>query len=257
MTALIDKTATVDGVRAIEMHYRAIWSAAEKIPVFYQSNIRLNSSDMGVLLPERFMPVLESSDKCVSVFKLALLQTLRTSDKLIERDVDFDWISVFMPLRLLNKSDCVRTVREFTGKMGALPSKICFELPADIMNENGGTCFESLKQLRKIGYHTMLTGIDGEKVPLFKLSEIAAEYVMLNENITSRIGQSDSADDCVRSLLSVISDIGSEVILSGVSTTETADSLEEFGCSYFAADENSNDFSGKFISDRFIHKKGT
>ena len=47
---------TVDGVRAIEMRYRAVWSASEKLPAFYQSSIRLNSPDMGVLLPERFMP---------------------------------------------------------------------------------------------------------------------------------------------------------------------------------------------------------
>ena len=37
-----DINTTVDGVRAIEMRYRAIWSSAEKLPAFYQSSIRLN-----------------------------------------------------------------------------------------------------------------------------------------------------------------------------------------------------------------------
>ncbi|MGN1106424.1 MAG: EAL domain-containing protein, partial [Huintestinicola sp.] len=166
MTSDQENPTTVDGVRAIEMRYRAVWSSAEKLPVFYQSSIRLNSPDMGVLLPERFMPVLESDDRCVSVFKLALLQTVKTADKLAEREVDFDWISVFIPQRLLNKRDCVRLIREFTGKIGARPGKICFELPADIMSESSNVCLESLQQLRKSGYHTMLTGVDGESFSL-------------------------------------------------------------------------------------------
>lgn len=250
-----ENAATVDGVRAIELRYRAVWSASEKLPVFYQSSIRLNSPDMGVLLPEHFMSALESDDKCVSVFKLALLQAIKTAEKLVEREVDFDWLSVFVPLRLLNKRDCVRIIREFVGQMGAIPRRICFELPAGIMEESSSACFDSLKQLRKAGYHTMLTGVDGERVPLFKLSEIEAEYVMLNDNFTRRLGQNDRYDDCIRALISVIGDMGSEPIAAGISTSEAADSLYELGCSYFTADENSADFSGKYVADRFIRKR--
>lgn len=248
---------TVDGVRAIEMRYRAVWSAEEKIPVFYQSTIRLNSPDMGVLLPERFMSVLEGDDRCVSVFKLALLQTLKTAEKLENREVDFDWVSVFIPLRLLNKTNCVKTVRDFTGMLGALPSKICFEVPAAVMDESGDVCFDSLKQLRKAGYHTMLTGVDAESLSLFKIDKVEAEYVMLKDNITARLGANDRSDECIRSLLTVIGDIGSEVIATGISTAEAADCLYELGCSYFTADENSDDFSGKYILDRFIRKRNT
>lgn len=246
---------TVDGVRAIEMRYRAVWSAAEKLPVFYQSAIRLNSPDMGVLLPERFMSVLEGDDRCVSIFKLALLQTLKTAEKLESREVDFDWVSVFIPIRFLNKTNCVRTVREFTGMLGALPNKICFEVPAAIMDEGNEVCIESLKQLRKVGYHTMLTNVDAENFSLFKLDSVEAEYVMLKDNITRRLGADDRSDECIRSLLTIIGDIGSEVIATGISTAADVDLLYELGCSYFTADENSDAFSGKYILDRFIRKR--
>ncbi|MGN1090453.1 MAG: EAL domain-containing protein [Huintestinicola sp.] len=253
----MENPTTVDGVRAIEMRYRAIWSAEEKLPAFYQSTARLNSPEMGVLLPERFMPVLETDDRCISVFKLVLLQLMKTSDKLEEREVDFDWISVFIPLRMLKKSNSVRTVREFTGMMGALPKKICFEVPAEGIYESGSQCIENLMALRKAGYHTMVTDVDGESFPMFRLSEIRPEYVMLKDNITRRIGESDRSDDCIRSLINVIGDMGSQVIATGISTAAAADSLYELGCSYFAAHEGSEDFSGRYISDRFIRRKGS
>ena len=90
-----DINTTVDGVRAIEMRYRAIWSSAEKLPAFYQSSIRLNSPDMGVLLPERFMPVIEADDRCISIFRLALLQTVKAAEKFNDRGLDFDWVLGF------------------------------------------------------------------------------------------------------------------------------------------------------------------
>lgn len=247
-------TATVDGVRAIEMRYRAIWSADEKLPAFYQSSIRLNSPDMGVLLPEQFLPALEADDKGISVFKLALLQTIRSADKFTERELDFDWVSVFIPHRLLKRSDCVKTVRDFTGMLGALPKQICFELPYSVMDERDSGCCEAVKQLRKAGYHTMLTGVDGEHLPLFRLAELEAEYIAFSEKVTARLGESGKADSCIESLMSFVSDIGSEPIASGVSSAETADALNELGCSYFIGTEN-GEFSGKFAADRFIRRK--
>ena len=197
-----DINTTVDGVRAIEMRYRAIWSSAEKLPAFYQSSIRLNSPDMGVLLPERFMPVIEADDRCISIFRLALLQTVKAAEKFNDRGLDFDWVSVFIPQMLLGKSNCVKTVRDFTAKIEAIPQGICFELPESVL-ANSGSC-ESIKQLRKAGYHIMLTGVDSERFPLFRLAELEPEYVMLNESITRRLGKDYDTDSCIPRLSAVL-----------------------------------------------------
>lgn len=247
-----DINTTVDGVRAIEMRYRAIWSATEKLPAFYQSSIRLNSPDMGVLLPERFMPVIEADDRCISIFKLALLQTVKAAEKFNDRGLDFDWVSVFIPQRLLGKSDCVKTVRDFTAKIEAIPQGICFELPESVIADSGSS--ESIKQLRKAGYHIMLTGVDSERFPLFRLAELEPEYVMLNEGITRRLGKDYDTDSCISTLTSFISGLGAETIAAGVSTEKEANELSELGCSYFTGSENGI-FSGKFVSDRFIRRK--
>ena len=56
-------STTVDGVRAIEIRYRPIFQTGIGSTAFYQSRLRLNAPEMGVLTPERFMPVLEHSDR--------------------------------------------------------------------------------------------------------------------------------------------------------------------------------------------------
>ena len=45
-----DNPTTVNGLRAIEMRYRPIYDSFTKGAAFYQSSMRLNAPDMGVLL---------------------------------------------------------------------------------------------------------------------------------------------------------------------------------------------------------------
>lgn len=257
MAEIQENPTTVDGVRAIEMRYRPIWSSSERTPAFYQSSIRLNSPDMGVLLPERFMNILESDDRSVSVFKLALLQTLKAADKFIDRELDFGWISVFIPLRLLRRSDCVKIVREFTGMLGALPGRICFELPASLIDMDDEGCSYSIQALRKAGFHTMLTGVGGESFPMLRLAELEPEYVMLNESITRMLGVNERSDTCVKSVISFINELGGEPVAAGVCSFDTADKLYELECSFYAGDESSGECSGKFMAERFIRRRNS
>lgn len=254
MAENIDNQTTVDGVRAVEMRYRAVFETATKKPAFYQSSIRLNSPDMGVLLPEMFMPVLESSDRCVSVFKLALLQTIKAAEKFADRELDFDWISVFMPLRLLRKKDCVKIITEFTEMLGASPKNICFDIPPFPADEDAG--FRgAVQDLRREGYHTMLSGVGGEGFPLLRLAELEPEYVMLSEEITAMLGTSERSDTCVKSVISFVNELGAEPIVTGISSPDDADKLFDFECSFYTAGERYGDRAGSFLKERYIRRR--
>lgn len=248
-------STTVDGVRAIEMRYRPIYETSTKEPAFFQTRIRLNSPDSGVILPERFMPVLESSDRCVSLFKLALLQTVKAAEKFTARELDFSWISLFMPLRLLHKRDCAGILTDFTKQIGASPDNICLEIPPLVIAEEDGYCDESMKKLRKAGFHTMISGIGADNFPLFRLCELEPEYVMLGEEVADMLGKSDKGDNCVRSLITTLNELGAEPVASGVSSTETIDTLYDLRCSYYTAEENSGERGGSFVLERFVRRR--
>ena len=255
MEEIKEAETTVDGVRAIEIRYRPIYETDTKEPTFFQTRVRLNSPDSGVILPERFMPVLESSDRCVSVFKLALLQTVKAAEKFAERELDFNWISLFMPIRLLHKKDCAGILTEFTKQIGASPDRICLEIPPLVIGEDDGYCDESMKKLRKAGFHTMVCGIGADNFPLFRLSELEPEYVMLEEEAAAMLGRGNKAENCVRSLITTLNELGAEPIASGVSSSETADMLYDLRCSYYTADENSGERGASFVLERFVRRR--
>lgn len=252
---LQDNSATVSGLRAIEMRYRPIYDSFTKGAAFYQSSMRLNAPDMGVLLPERFTPVIEADDRCIPLFKLALLQTIKAADKFNGRELDFDWISVNIPLRLLRKSDCTNILTEFTGMVGAKNNKICLEIPSSVFDDED-SCSKSIRKLKDAGFHTMITGVDAVSFPLMRIADFEPEYVMLDEAITASIGKDKRSDTCICSLITLIRDLDAEPIATGVASAETAEKFYEFECSYYTgAGSATGDFSGNFLQERFIRRK--
>lgn len=250
-----DNPTTVNGLRAIEMRYRPIFDSFTKGAAFYQSSMRLNAPDMGVLLPERFMPVVESDDRCIPLFKLALLQTIKAAEKFTGRELDFDWISVNIPLRLLRRSDCANILTEFTGMVGAKNNKICLEIPSAVFDDEDSCC-RSIRKLKDAGFHTMITGVDAASFPLMRIADFEPEYVMLSEEITASIGKDKRSDTCICSLITLIRDLDAEPIATGVASAETAEKFYEFECSYYTgAGSATGDFSGSFLQERFIRRK--
>ena len=244
---------TVDGVRAIEIRYRSIFRTDTRETAFFQSRMRLNAPNMGVLLPERFLPVLERSDRCVPIFLLSLLQIIKAADKFAERDLYFDWISLVMPLKILFTKGCVDIITDFMKKINADPDMICFEIPARIVDEKSGQ--EQMHSLRKAGFHTMLAGVSVDRFPMHRISELEPEYVVMDRQITRMLGKNERSDTCVKSLISFINSIDAEPIATGVASSDAADMLYDFDCPFYTTDENSGDRSGSFMLERNIRRK--
>lgn len=247
---IYDKPTTVDGVRAVELRYRAIRQTDTDNLAFYQSSMRLNSPSMGTLMPDRYLPVLDRTDQCVSVFKLALIQLLQASAKFTERGIDFDWSSIYMPLRLLKKSDCVKTVSEISEKYKISPDKICFELSSSLLDEKDTDCAAAIKKLRSMGYRFMLAGAGGDRFPLMKLANHELDYIMLDREVTDMLDVSERSDLCVKSMISFINELGAEPVATGVSTAAQAFKLYNFECSFYTGE-----YAGNFMLERFVRKK--
>ena len=91
----------VGGLRAVEVLYRGIRGFETGEITFLQSKTKLNTPDLGTMMPETFRKVAELSNQCVSLFELELNQVLETIKSLKNRDYYFRWISVYMPMKYL------------------------------------------------------------------------------------------------------------------------------------------------------------
>ena len=214
-------TSTVDGLRAIELSYRPIRSTADGDVLFFQSAMRLNGPTLGVLAPEDFMPVAESTGQAFPLFKLALVQLAQAIAKFRAREISFSWCSLAIPAAALGRLDCVKTICDLCETLKADPAKICFEIPQNALGDTAAAV--NVGVLRQKGFHFMVCGFDGGG--LTQIAELEADFVMLSPAATENMSGGERALTCVKTLLDFVNGIEAEPIACGIFDDEQLKTL--------------------------------
>lgn len=241
---------TVDGLRAVEMFYRPIREIASGNTAFYQSQTRLNAPDLGVLMPETFRDVCEMSSQAIKLFQLELIQGLEACISFTERELNYGWVSVYMPVRFLKEKRAPKIVTDICLKREVPTSHVCFELGDNLLAETEEQVSANIVTMRNLGFHFMLTNFGGNYCPMMRLSNFAVDYVMFSPEVANYIGKDERSDNAVKSIISFVNDIGSEPITDGVFNSHQAETVYEFECSYCAGS-----LSGNYVAEKDVKKR--
>ena len=87
---------------------------------------------------------------------------------------------------------------------------------------------------------------------MLKLADFELDYIMLDEELTNMIDVNERSDACVKSVISLINELGAEPIASGVSSSDQADKLFGFECSYYTGA-----YAGNFLLERFVRRRSS
>lgn len=245
-----ERQTTVGGVRAVELQYRVIREISSGSTAFYQSQTRLNSPKLGVLTPEKFRDVCEMTNQADRLFLLELIQSLEASRKFTERELNFNWLSVYMPVRFLTERRAEKLILEYASRYEVPTSRICFELSENLLMETDGSAAATIGNLRNRGFHFMLTNFGGNSCPMMRLSDFPADFIMLSPEVANYIGRGERSDSAVRSIIGFINEMGGEPIADGVFSAAQAEALYTFECSYCAGS-----LAGKYMTERYVRRR--
>ena len=245
----LNEKSTVGGMRAVELFYRPIRNISAGNTAFYQSQTRLNTPGLGTLMPENFRDVSEITQQCINLFELEIIQALEAIKTFNERELLFNWVSVYMPAKYLRDIGAENKLMDITEKMGVKTSQVCFTLSEKLFEESEPEVADNIKKLRNRGFHFMLTDFGSISSPIMKLSEYEVDHVMLSPEITQYLGKDERSDSAVKSLIDFVSGLGAEPIADGISNVHQAESLYEFECDYCAGS-----LAGSYSAERFIRR---
>ncbi|MEE5993304.1 MAG: EAL domain-containing protein [Oscillospiraceae bacterium] len=241
---------TVGGLRAVELHYRVIREIVSGQQAFFQSRTQLNTSGLGTLMPENFRQVAELSDQCKELFRLELMQAMEAHHKFVEREYQFQWMSVYMPLRFLLEYGADRTLMKLCEKYEISENRLCFALSDRILMKGNKALSVTIQNMRHRGFHFMITDFGGDGCPVMRLTDFPVDYVMISPEAIQNMGKNERMDNAVRSLVNFIGEMGATPIADGVRDIHQTESLTEYGCLYCAGA-----LSGKYTAERYIRKK--
>ncbi len=242
----------VDGVRSIELKVRGMREISTGRTVFFQSKTQLNTPDLGTLMPEEYREVAEATQQADELFELEFIQAMEIFKSFKERDISFQWISIYMPARVLMMPQLERNLMLLLEKEKCIPAKFCFSLSTRILDETDENIFNNIKKLRNRGFHFLLEDFGAKNCPIMKLSAFEVDFVLLHREITQFIGKSERSNSAVESVVGFITTLGASVIADGVRDGMQAKGLSEVGCDYVAGP-----LAGLYMNEKEVKKPKT
>lgn len=243
------KETKVDGIRAIELRYRAVKETTGDDTVFYQSQMRFNAPSMGVLSPARYSSVYENSTQSITIFELAFRQFLVALNKFSERGIQYDWISIYMPLRYLKTDNCVQKLLDYCKNAIIRPERVCFEISPGLLDETDGTVAGNIKLLREQDFRFMITGVGG-KYSILNLGKFNIDYIMLHPDAVTISPENEREWICLQRLVSLINELDSDVIACDVADGSQVKALASIECTYYTGD-----YSSTFMEERYMRSR--
>jgi EAL domain-containing protein (putative c-di-GMP-specific phosphodiesterase class I) len=240
---------TVGGLRAIELQYRVIRNIATGAPAFFQSRTQLNTPGLGTLMPENFRKVADMSSQGTELFLLELTQAIQAHLLFTEREMQFDWLSVYMPVHYLQQIACDRVLMEKCRKYELPYNRLCFAMPETLLLEKDNIAAKTIRILHGYGFHFMLTNFGSRNSPVLRLADFPVDYVLLSPELTHFLSRDQRAHNAVGSVVSLVNDIGAVPIADGVMASHQAEMFHEFGCTYCAGD-----LAGKYLPEEEIRR---
>jgi EAL domain-containing protein (putative c-di-GMP-specific phosphodiesterase class I) len=213
------------------VHYHPIAAAATGEVHTAEALVRWNHPRRGLIAPDRFIPLLETSEVMWPltdhIFDLVVRQARAWSDEgfLMRTAVNVSTTDVIDP-RLPGVLD------QMLAKYGLDASYLEIEVTEGAVMDNPLDAFAVLGEITKLGVGVIAIDDFGTGYSsLARLHELPLDQLKIDQSFVMRMAQ-DGDDTVVRSIIELGHALGFRIIAEGVESDETWQRLEDMGVDY-------------------------
>jgi diguanylate cyclase (GGDEF)-like protein/PAS domain S-box-containing protein len=215
-----------------EAYYQPIVDQASGNIEGVEALIRWNHPERGLVMPEEFIGLAESSGLIVRISEWMLRHTCLEFEALT-RGVPGGQslgLSVNLSRRQLGDPLLVDTVRSALEDSGLQPTRLTLEVTESTIMADVGNTFRLLNELRNMGVKIAIDDFGTGYSSLSLLSEIPADTLKIDRVFITEVAKRPERERLVRAILLLASDFGFRTVAEGVEELDEQDLLHELGC---------------------------
>jgi diguanylate cyclase (GGDEF)-like protein len=215
---------------------------ADELMLLYQPKIRLtdgrcdsvealvrwNHPKLGLLTPDRFVPLAEQTDLIERLTDWVLARALHEVRALAAPTPL--GIAVNVSARSLSRHDLSDRVLRIVGDAGAPPSSLTLEITETALMSDPKRAASALSQLDAFGVKVSLDDFGTGQTSLAYLSLLPIDELKIDRMFVSKMLDESGDATIVRSIIDLGHNVGVRVVAEGVETQEVLDALRELGC---------------------------
>ena len=221
----------------------------DEIVVFYQPRVRIadgvicgfealarwRHSERGIIAPSEFIPIAESTGMIVDLGKTVLRKACRQLAAWQENFPEYPGLDVAVNLsvRQCQEPDVVDGIASILAEAGLAPGSLHLELTESMLLGNFEEARKVLLALKDLGVGLKIDDFGTGYSSLRYLGELPFDTLKIDRCFILALGgEHDAAEEMVRMILTMATNLHLEVIAEGVEGTQQLAELQKLGCRY-------------------------
>lgn len=189
--------------------------------------LRWEHPERGLISPDEFIPVAETSGQMASLGEWVLACALRDSARWPGLQVAVN----LSPVQL--KSDgFVRRVHQMVMESHARPSQIIFEVTENVMMDVSGHAGQALKELRELGFRIALDDFGTGYSSLSYLRKFGFDRLKMDRSFIEGVEDEGEAIAVIEMVVALGRKLGLEIVAEGIENEAQAKLMKKAGCTH-------------------------
>ncbi|PTB87493.1 hypothetical protein C9975_01250 [Thalassospira xiamenensis] len=193
----------------------------------FESLARLHHPQYGVVLPDSFIGIAESSGYIWQLTEEVLHQALTLLANINRSDLS---VSINLSPRLLDQPEIVEFITRACREFNIATDRVIFEITESSTNDNAGMVLNMLTRLRVRGFRLSIDDFGVGFSSLVQLSQLPFSEIKIDKSFVLRLEHSDEAAKIIKTIVALGEGLSLEVVAEGVENINQLKILAAYGC---------------------------
>lgn len=212
-----------------EMYYQPEYSLDGSLRAL-EALLRLRHPRLGMVSPDRFVPIAEESGLIVPLGNWVLREVCRQGTEWRRAGVAIDRIAINVsPLQFM-RMDFSRQVREVLAEHKADPACLEIEMTETTVMRNLDDVARQMRDLAELGVQFSVDDFGTGYSSLRHLHQLPIQTLKIDKSFVERLSEPNGTAALVQAIVSLAHNLGLQVVAEGVESQEQMDSLLAMDC---------------------------
>ncbi len=215
------------------IHYQPIISLESRHIIGFESLIRWDHPQQGLISPIKFVQIAEDTGIIIEMDQWVLRESLRQLQVWQEEFPANPPLSISVNLsgKQFAEADLIDKISRTLADTGVNPGSLKLEITESSLIENPEAAAATLKQIKDLGIRISLDDFGTGYSSLSYLHRFPIDTIKIDRSFVMRLNISKNSE-IVRAIINLAANLGMEVIAEGVETEEQAAKLTAMNCGY-------------------------
>jgi len=212
--------------KQLVLHYQPLVCMAHSRVVGMEALVRWQHPEHGMIPPDEFIPLAESSGLIHDLTQLVLEQAL---EALASWPSDL-FVTVNLSPKDLVHTDIASLLKDQIRRAGVDPSRVVLELTENSLISWDDKALNQLQSMIDLGAYLAIDDFGSGYSSLSQLIDLPIQIVKLDRKFIDPVSRNDASNAVVQTVIELARILGLTVVAEGIETAEQAKVLSQLGC---------------------------